>query len=334
MKLDNPDDRITVSEAAKLTGLSRQQLRRLWTRGSLTPPIVSLHDGRERLLLRQEIEEVLPKDDDHLFTVTLAEFAQRLGLSTQTVRARYRDHGRLIQGRLCFREDFVISMLAHTWGGPPQEFTVSTLDAARQIGCHVNTLSRRLKRKGLRKGRTVYFRQSDVDREEWRFRRDQLVDEFEVMRLLGAKHPVQVYFLTAKTACHPVLYMWNRDWGFPKWYGLVARMPAPHKIRPSGQWLWKFATVEEWAERFRTTPEKFMERSSIETYHALGAAEMSGGKIALPNYGDRELQKETWRCYLDYERWRSNEHQESKKLAREAAAYHRRKQLRNSGSTG
>ena len=227
MKLENPDDRITVSEAAKLTGLSRQQLRRLWTRGSLTPPIVSLHDGRERLLLRQEIEEVLPKDDDHLFTVTLAEFAQRLGLSTQTVRARYRDHGRLIQGRLCFREDFVISMLAHTWGGPPQEFTVSTLDAARQIGCHVNTLSRRLKRKGLRKGRTVYFRQSDVDREEWRFRRDQLVDEFEVMRLLGAKHPVQVYFLTAKTACHPVLYMWNRDWGFPKWYGLVARMPAP-----------------------------------------------------------------------------------------------------------
>lgn len=92
--------RITISQAELLTGKRRQQLKRYWQTGRLTPPI---RRGRQSLLLRAEVEALAaasPLRAEHLsvYTVSKHEFARRRQCSPETIHNRYREHGRLVRG--------------------------------------------------------------------------------------------------------------------------------------------------------------------------------------------------------------------------------------------
>jgi hypothetical protein len=233
--------------------------------------------------------------DDALYTVSTQQFAEKLGVSTQTIRARYRQEGRLIGRQILYSWLFVETEYAASWDGDPKEYTVPRTEAAVRTGFHRDVVSRKLK--GVRKGRETFFRDHDVRRLEQKARDLEWVNEDAITEMLGAEHPVQTFYLR-----------WRLQRGgsyeYFAWYRRGVRgFPYRDRRTRAGQHLWRRKKVERFALKFRADPATILTDDGLREYNAAPHAAAStdsrmrtlwrffrtyNGDIAMKAMEDRE----------------------------------------------
>lgn len=221
--------------------------------------------------------------EDNLYTFSTQEFAEKLGVSTQTIRARYRREGRLIGRQVRYTWLLVETEYAASFESDPSEYTISRTDVAARTGFHRDVVSRKLK--GIRKGRETFFREQDVRMLEQKARGLEWVSEEQITQMMGAEHPVQVYYLR-----WVLRYSGGGDRYFARYRPDARCFPQRDRRSRHGRHLWRRKTVERYARYFRANPSAVLADDGLREYNA---APHAGGSS---DYRMRLL----WRFFLRY----------------------------------
>jgi hypothetical protein len=187
--------------------------------------------------------------------IPLKEFAHRLGRNVEATRRRFRNIAVERRGLLFFRlSDLERLLKEHR--DDDCEYAVTRTFLSRTLGIDPRTVDKRLAHLPSRviKGQRRY-RERDVTPILEAARRDELLSEIEVTRLMGGHHFWQLHLLID----FPQLLRDN-----------VPKVPRAETAGRMGL-LWKRGAIEPWAELMRSHARQMLKPEALAIYAAAAA---------------------------------------------------------------